>query len=260
MCLLQQVGHQLIGVVDSLTIILLTEERRYIWEEVERTLWLQHLHARNLFRQPDDQVAAAVEGLAHLLYAGLVTRISSFGCFLCDSCSAANGLTLQTFHSGEELFVVACQPADTVARHGVCLAHAVDNNEAVFQLRELCQCFVLACVEDMLVDLISEYHHLWVTLQYLHQCLQVLQRIDGTRWVIRRAEHEQLGVRGDSGLELLCGKAEVVLHRGAHQYAFALCYFDHLHITYPAWGRHNDLVSRTNQCLNRVAECLLGTY
>ena len=132
MCLLEEVGNQFVGIVDCLAIVLLTEEGRHIREKVEGALWLQHLHARDLTSEAKDQVATAMESLAHGFYAVLWTSISRLSRLLCDSSSAANGLTLKAFDSCDEVFVVRSKPSDTIARHGVGLAHTIDDDEAIF--------------------------------------------------------------------------------------------------------------------------------
>ena len=131
-----------------------------------------------------------MERLAHLFHACLVACICGFGSFLRNSGGASNHLSLKAFDCGNELWVVACQPTDTITRHSKCLAHTVDEDKAILQLGELSQCLMLACVENMLVNLISQHNYLWVALEYFYQCFQVFECIYRTCWVVWRAEHQ----------------------------------------------------------------------
>ena len=115
-----------------------------------------------------------MESLTHGLYAVLWTRVSRFSSLLCDSSSTANSLTLKAFNRCNEILIVACQPSNTVACHSVCLADTIDDDEAIFEFWELRECLVLTCIEDMLVDLVGQYIHLWVAFEHLHECLEVL--------------------------------------------------------------------------------------
>ena len=91
---------------------------------------LVDFEAGDFLGETNDEVAATLKGLTHFLHASLRTRVGCFGCFLGNGARTARVLTLElvaAFHNplrtGNE--------TDTPACHGIGLAHAVNNHNAV---------------------------------------------------------------------------------------------------------------------------------
>ena len=132
MRLLKQVSHEFVRIVDGLTIILFSEESRHIREQIESTLWLQYLHARNLLSKTHNEIATTFKRLAHILYTVLRSCIGSLSSFLGNGSCTTDGLALKTFYSRNKIFIVASEPSYTVTCQSIRFADAVDNNKAIF--------------------------------------------------------------------------------------------------------------------------------
>ena len=255
---LQQIHGQIVRCLDEAVAGPLAEEAAAFGEEVEGTLRHVHLEARHLFGQLHNKVAATLEGLTHLLYRFLCTRIGCLGRFLRHGARAGGVLSLQLVDGLYNPFG-AGNETDAPARHGIRLGHAVDDDRAFLHLGELRDALVLADVVDVLVDFIGHHHDLRMVGQHSHQSGQLFAAVDRAGRVGGRAEYQHAGLGRDGSFQLGRSNLEVLLDAGRYDDGAPLSQLHHFRIAHPEGSRYDDLIARIDQGEDGVAYRLLGT-
>ena len=124
MCLGEQIKCEVVAVVDGddvvTALVVLAIEAGALREEVEGTVGTVDLEAGNLAGEFNDEVAATLEGLPHLLHAVLRECVGSLGSFLADGARSAGVLSLQLVAALDNPFR-CCDVTDTPSRHGISL-------------------------------------------------------------------------------------------------------------------------------------------
>ena len=66
------------------------------------------------------------------------------------------------------------EETDSPSCHGVCLGYTIGDDHLLLHAWLLCNAVMLADIVNVLVDFVCQHKYLWVLLQNLCQCCQLL--------------------------------------------------------------------------------------
>ena len=259
--LVEEVEGHVGRVLNLLAVEALAIVAAHVGEEIESTLRQAYLEAGDVAQQLVHHVAALLEDVAHVddVLAGLgVHEHGAYGGLLGDGAGGAGDLALE-FVGGLGDDGGGGDEADTPASHSEALGNTVDGDDALLDLGELGDAFVLAHKVDVLIDFVGHNEEVLMFGDHLGDALQLFLGVEHTGGVAGRGEHDEFGAGGDGCLELLGGHLEVVLEFGGHEDTFTLGQTDKLLVGDPEGGGDDDLVAGVDEALDDLEQALLGT-
>ena len=216
--LLHQVVGQPVGVAHRAAVILFGVGGGHVGEEVEGAVGCGAAHPVHGL-QPAQQGVAPPEHLAgHAGQVALGALHGSHAGVLGDGGGVGGGVALDLGH-GPDNFPGARRVADAPAGHAVRLAHAVDHDGPLLQLRGQGGHgdMGVTVVAQLLVDLVGDDPDPRL-LAHLAQLGQLVTGIGRPRRVGRVVEDDGLGIESDGRAQARRGQAEAVLLPGIHHH------------------------------------------
>ena len=258
MRLLQKIKCEIIGSANRCRAIRLTEIRRALGEEIERTFGIVHLKSRNFFRQTHNEILTTEEGLTHFLNRSLVAIESCHRSLLRNRTRTRGVLTLELIHclcEGER----SSHKTNAPTGHSISLRHSIDDSGALLHIGQRGDGSMLAHIVDMFVNLIGNDKYLRMLAKHFGKTFQFFKTVHRTCGVGRTAKNDCLRARRDSSRQLLRSDFEILLNRGFHKYGFSVCQTHHIGIAHPVRRRDDDFIARIHPRKKYVAYRLFGT-
>ena len=145
--------------------------------------------------------------------------------------------------------------ADAPAGHGIGLREAVDDDRPLFHARERCDAGrLLSGVEQGVVDIIRDHQQIVLHGQLGNLCHR-FARHDGAGGVVRRVDHQRLGVRRDELFDGLRLHFKVMLQIRGNANCRAVAVRDLGHIVQPLRVLDQDFVALVQQDKEQEAQC-----
>ena len=237
------------------------DQAGHVGIDVERPLRRRAADPRNRVQQPHHQIAPPLERGVALGQEILRTVQRRHRRRLRDRTGVGRGLRLQLGHRLDEPQRPA-GIADPPAGHRIGLGTAVHRHRPVVQVRAHLRDRrePESVIDDMLVHVVGQDHHMRVPAEHRAQRLQLGRAIGRARRVRRRIEDHPLRPVGDRGLDLRGRHLVMLVRARLHDHRRAARELHDIGVAHPIGCRDHHLVARIQRGDQRVEQRMLAAH